>query len=647
MPKLSLGRAAGASVPLPIPQPFAGLAPVSFKYWGGPIMSFAENETVLWGTSDHDTTLTSNLPNFLNAFATAGNSNPYNVALEYQTAGRSGTTTNQRITIASRYLGTTTILPSTSLTDLDDTDVQDELIHQISIGALPAPRVAFGGPVTEYFVMFPPTYTICIGSDCSDVDFCAYHSDAHFGAIPFAYAVLPESTPTDPGCGPSFNPGTGNLDSMASHEMVESMTDVEVGDAITFAPPLAWYDATNGEIADICNGEEASATFGGSTWTVQKQWSNTNKACEATHPAGGLQGVASSFTISAASGQAVFDASSSTTPNAGATITEYAWDWGDGTTSLGSSAVVGHAFATPGTHPVTLIATDTAGASGASFLSVTTRNLSVTATHGQVTSSPGGVACGATCSANFLDNTSIGLAAAPDPGYVFAGWTGDCAGQGATCALTMSGDRAASAIFNPLTTTLAVSTSGTGTGTVTSVPGGIACPSACSAPFASGTIVALTATPNAATSTFAGWSGGCSGSGPCLVTMPVAQTITASFALKGAPPPPPCVVPTVKGKTLAAASASLQAAHCKTGAITRRYSSRVAKGRVISQGVAAGTQRANGAAVSLVVSKGRAPFNPPVRVTICYRHRTLHVTRAVWRRLHKHGATLGRCRPRR
>src|SRR5262249_32411276 len=112
------------------------------------------------------------------------------------------------------------------------------------------------------------------------------------------------------------------------------------------------------------------------------------------------------------------------------------------------------------------------------------------------------------------------------------------------------------------------------------------------------------------------------------------------------PPPPACVVPAVKGKTLAAASASLLAAHCKTGAITRRYSSTASKGRVIAQRVAAGTQRANGAAVSLVVSKGRAPFRPPVRVTVCYRHRTLHVTRAVWRRLHKHGATLGRCKPR-
>ena len=113
------------------------------------------------------------------------------------------------------------------------------------------------------------------------------------------------------------------------------------------------------------------------------------------------------------------------------------------------------------------------------------------------------------------------------------------------------------------------------------------------------------------------------------------------------PPPPVCVVPAVKGKLLAAASAALTAAHCKTGTITRRYSSTVRNGRVISQGVAAGTQRATGAAVSLVVSKGVAPFRPPVRLTVCYRHRTLHVTRVVWRRLHRHGATLGRCRPRR
>ncbi|HEX6680045.1 MAG TPA: PASTA domain-containing protein [Gaiellaceae bacterium] len=134
---------------------------------------------------------------------------------------------------------------------------------------------------------------------------------------------------------------------------------------------------------------------------------------------------------------------------------------------------------------------------------------------------------------------------------------------------------------------------------------------------------------------------------PIVSAPPPPPPSTTTTTTSPPPPPPVCVVPAVKGKTLAAASASLQAAHCKTGVVTRRYSSKVLRGRVISQGVAAGTNRADGAAVSLVVSKGIAPFRPPVRVTVCYRHRTLHVTRAVWRRLHRHGATLGRCRPRR
>ena len=65
---------------------------------------------------------------------------------------------------------------------------------------------------------------------------------------------------------------------------------------------------------------------------------------------------------------------------------------------------------------------------------------------------------------------------------------------------------------------------------------------------------------------------------------------------------------------------------------------------MIAQAAAPGKQLANGASVNLVVSKGRAPFRPPVRVTLCYRHHTVHVTRAVAKRLRKQGATLGVCR---
>jgi hypothetical protein len=60
--------------------------------------------------------------------------------------------------------------------------------------------------------------------------------------------------------------------------------------------------------------------------------------------------------------------------------------------------------------------------------------------------------------------------------------------------------------------TLTIAKAGGGSGTVTSSAGGINCGTTCAADFDSGTSVALTATP-AENSTFAGWSGACSGTG--------------------------------------------------------------------------------------------------------------------------------------
>ena len=81
---------------------------------------------------------------------------------------------------------------------------------------------------------------------------------------------------------------------------------------------------------------------------------------------------------------------------------------------------------------------------------------------------------------------------------------------------------------------LSVSKTGTGTGTVTSDPEGINCESGsnCSQSYVEGTVVALTATA-AIGSTFAGWSGDtdCLGTGPCVVIMDAAKTVTATFNL--------------------------------------------------------------------------------------------------------------------
>lgn len=70
--------------------------------------------------------------------------------------------------------------------------------------------------------------------------------------------------------------------------------------------------------------------------------------------------------------------------------------------------------------------------------------------------------------------------------------------------------------------------SGVGSGTVTSDPAGIACGSTCSAYFPQGGTVTLTATP-AAGSTFTGWSGDCSGTGTCEVTMDSTRQVGAAF----------------------------------------------------------------------------------------------------------------------
>ncbi len=69
---------------------------------------------------------------------------------------------------------------------------------------------------------------------------------------------------------------------------------------------------------------------------------------------------------------------------------------------------------------------------------------------------------------------------------------------------------------------------GNGTGTVTSAPAGIDCGTTCSATFDDGTPVDLTATPGVG-STFAGWSGDCSGTGSCSVTMDADHAVTATF----------------------------------------------------------------------------------------------------------------------
>jgi hypothetical protein len=161
---------------------------------------------------------------------------------------------------------------------------------------------------------------------------------------------------------------------------------------------------------------------------------------------------------------------------------------------------------------------------------------------GTVTSSPAGIHCGEECAAEFEAGKVITLTPTPATGSEFTGWSGACSGAGA-CQVTMSEARSVTASFKleegtppPSEFQLTVFATGTGSGAVTSSPAGIACGEACVAKFHTGTAVTLTPTA-AAGSEFTGWSGACSGTGACQVTMSEARSVSAGFAPE--PPPPP------------------------------------------------------------------------------------------------------------
>jgi phospholipase C len=75
---------------------------------------------------------------------------------------------------------------------------------------------------------------------------------------------------------------------------------------------------------------------------------------------------------------------------------------------------------------------------------------------------------------------------------------------------------------------LTVTAPSSGAGTITSSPSGISCPGTCTASFATGTKVTLTETTGS-NYFFGGWSGACTGSGSCSVTMSAAETVTPAF----------------------------------------------------------------------------------------------------------------------
>ncbi|MBI3784718.1 MAG: fibronectin type III domain-containing protein [Deltaproteobacteria bacterium] len=267
-----------------------GQAPVgpSLAYYGGRVVSNMQVVQVLYGAGQYLSNVSDTTTPSLATFYQGVLNSPYVDWLsEYDTnitAIGGGSGTNQAIGRGS-FVGQYSITPSpeNSGAVIDDTQIQSELAAQILAGHLPSPTSDVGGNNNTYYaVFFPLGVAIKSGGATSCVEFCAYHSTiADISGHEVYYGVHPDM---ESGSGCEFGCGGGspfeNYTSVASHEMIETITDPEVGLATDFAPPLAWYDIANGEIGDICNANQGTIVGADNvTYTVQKEWSNQANDC--------------------------------------------------------------------------------------------------------------------------------------------------------------------------------------------------------------------------------------------------------------------------------------------------------------------------------------------------------------------------------
>jgi len=163
---------------------------------------------------------------------------------------------------------------------------------------------------------------------------------------------------------------------------------------------------------------------------------------------------------------------------------------------------------------------------------------------GTVRSQPAGIDCTMTgsqtsgsCSATFAGDVQVALTATPASGTELAGWAGDCSGtQGALCTVATDRPRTVGVVFRALRV-LSITAAGSGTGTVSSDQGNLACvvqggttAGSCSGTFIDGAVVTLTASATGPSS-FTEWTGDCAGStgNSCRLTMTASRTATARF----------------------------------------------------------------------------------------------------------------------
>ena len=367
----------------PVQVPLVGnAAPAGahLTYFGGPIISNVQVIQVLYGSGSYNAQVAGTAsPSMGQFYSDITSSGLIQLLQQYNTTVSGGT--NQTFGNGS-FGGLFQIVPSAGNngSTISDTQIQSELLAQITAGHLPAPILdAAGNPNTLYMIFFPPGKTITQGgsNSCQAGGFCAYHgtTSSLFNGKNVLYGVMPDmqaGSGCATGCGSSTT--FGNYTSVTSHELTESLTDAFVGIATTFAPPLAWYDMTNGEIGDICNAQQGSYVANGTTYTIQLEFSNSANNCvlppAQTNPDFSLTDSPSSLTVT--------QGTSGTS-----TVTVHPAGGFTGSVTLSASGLPAGVTASFGTNPATSTSVVTFTAS--STATTGTSTVTITGTSGTLT----------------------------------------------------------------------------------------------------------------------------------------------------------------------------------------------------------------------------------------------------------------------
>jgi hypothetical protein len=262
------------------------------QYFGGRVMSNVQVVQVIYGSGSYLPEVTSTASPSMATFYQGVLNSPYvDWLTEYNTNTQPLPNSNQTIGRGS-FLTQVTITPSAANngTVIDDTQIQAELSAQIQAGHVPAPtHDAQGNNNTYYAMFFPHGKFLTLDGFGSCSEFCAYHGTiANAGGQgEIEYGVHPDfqsGSGCEFGCGAAATQ-FGNYTQVASHELVETMTDPEIGLTNVVGPPIAWLDPVFSEIGDICNDQNAHVVGSdGITYDVQTEFSNSLNDCIVTNP---------------------------------------------------------------------------------------------------------------------------------------------------------------------------------------------------------------------------------------------------------------------------------------------------------------------------------------------------------------------------